>query len=164
MNHTSAVAMGIGHPEAADGVALEVEFDQHHWLLAHNPTIVAWFDRQDLRSLVFHDTTVGIFDMDRALGQEADMGVHAQVGPHKRFHVGRPPESDGVHHALDARRASPSNLKPDTADFSALGTSHGRYERVQRLRLSPNGLASLRDDRCPDVLSRGLLFRHASSL
>ena len=59
------MTMGVWHPETADRVALEVEFDQHHRLLPPNPTVMTWLDRHDLRSSVFHDTTIGIFDVKR---------------------------------------------------------------------------------------------------
>src|SRR5258705_7141557 len=159
------------HPEAADRITLEVEFDQHRRLLAHDPAVMARFDRHDLRSLVFHDTTVGVFDVDFAPGKEADVGVHAQVSPDNRFHVDRPAKSNGVHHALDARPASTSNVEPDAADVAMLGAFDGCDERVQRLRSAPNGLASCRDSGFPGVLPRGLprgrprglLFRHVPS-
>jgi len=79
--------MGIGHSEAADRLTLEVEFDQHHRLLADNPTVMSRLDCDDLGSFVFHDTTVTIFDVDFAARQKADVGVHAQVSPDNRFHV-----------------------------------------------------------------------------
>ena len=94
--------MGIRHPEAADRVTLEIELDQHDWFLAHDPTVMPRIDRHDLGSLVFHDTAVGVFDVDFAARQEADVGVHAQGSSDDRFHVDRPPESGWVHHALDA--------------------------------------------------------------
>ena len=52
--------MDLGHAESADGVTLEVEFDQHHGLPAHNPAVMPRLDRHDLRGLVFDDATVGV--------------------------------------------------------------------------------------------------------
>ena len=79
--------MGIRHPEAADGVTLEVEFDQHDRLPAHHPTVMTRLDRDDLWGFMFHDTPVRIFDVDFASGKEPDVGVHTQVGSDNRFHV-----------------------------------------------------------------------------
>src|SRR5882672_948457 len=110
------MAMGIRHSETADRVTLEVELDEHHRLLTDDPTIVARLDRDNLRSLVFHNTAVGVFDVDFATRQEADVGVHAQVGPDDRFHVDRPAKSARIDHTLDARRAGTSDLEPDMAD------------------------------------------------
>ena len=125
--------MGLGHAEPADRVTLEVEFDQHHRLLADDPTVMPRLDRHDLGGLVFHDTTVGVFDVDFAARQKADVGVHAQVSSDDRFHVDRPPESGGVHHTLDARRSGPSHFEPDASDVAALGAFHRRDERIRRL-------------------------------
>ena len=49
--------MGLGHTEPADSVTLEVEFDQHHWLPTHNPTVMPRLDRHDLGSLVTGPTS-----------------------------------------------------------------------------------------------------------
>ena len=146
------MTMGVRHSEAADRVALEVEFDHDHRLVAHDPTVVSRLDRHDLRSLVLHDTTVGVLDMDFAPREEADVGVHAEVSPDERLHVDRPAESGRVHHALDARRAGTSNLEPDAADFPAFGTSNRGDERINQVRLASNDLLSFRDDSLPDAL------------
>ena len=123
--------MDLGHAESADGVTLEVEFDQHHGLPAHNPTVMPRLDRDDLGGLVFDDATVGVLDVDFAARQKAHVGVHTQVSPDDRFHVNRPPESGGVHHALDARSSGASNFKANASDFPALGALHSRDERIQ---------------------------------
>ena len=155
--------MGIRHPESADRVTLEIEFDQHDWFLAHNPTVMPRIDRHDLGSLVFHDTAVGVFDVDFAARQKADVGVHAQGSPDDRFHVDRPPESGRVHHALDAGPSGLPHFKPDAADFPALGASHRGDERIRCFRSAPNGLACFRRGGLSDVLPRSLLFRHVPS-
>ncbi|MDQ3213835.1 MAG: hypothetical protein M3Q85_14235, partial [Acidobacteriota bacterium] len=67
--------MGLRHSETADRVTLEVEFDQHHRIVTNDPTVMARFDRHNLRSPVFHNTAVGVLDMDLSTRQEADVGV-----------------------------------------------------------------------------------------
>src|SRR5438552_17746476 len=104
------MTMSVGHSEAADRVTLEVEFDQHHGLLTHDPTVVARLYRDDLRRLVFHHAAVGVFDVNFAVRQETDMRGHAEVGPDDRFHVNRPAESGRIDHALDPRRAGADDL------------------------------------------------------
>ena len=116
--------MDLGHAEPADGVTLEVEFDQHHGLPTHNPTVMPRLDRHDLGGLVFDDATVGVLDVNFAARQKAHVGVHTQVSPDDRFHVNRPPESGWVHHALDACPSGPPNFKANASDFPALGALH----------------------------------------
>ena len=156
------MTMGIRHSEAANRVALEVEFDQHHRLLADDPTVVARLDRHNLRSFVFHHAAVGVFNVDFATRQEADVGVHAEVGADDRFHVDRPAKPARIDHALHARGAGTSDLEPDMADCAALGPLHRIKQRIRRLR---PGLASFRDPGgALDVLSGGLLFCNVSLL
>jgi hypothetical protein len=60
------MTMGVGHAQAADRVAFEIEFDHDDRLAPNDPAVMARFDRHDLRSLVFHDAAVGVFDVDLA--------------------------------------------------------------------------------------------------
>ena len=155
------MTMGIRHSEAADGVTLEVEFDQHHRLIAHDPTVMARFDRHNLRSPVLDDTAVGVFDVNLAMSKEADVSVHAQVSPDNRFHVDRPAKSSWIYHALDACCAGTSHIEPDMADCAALSPLHRRKERIRRLRSALSAFASFRDyGGLPDALPGGLLFCH----
>ena len=137
--------MGTRYSQTADRVTLEVEFDQHHGLFAYNPPVMARLDRYDVWSFVLHDATVGVFDVNFTLGKEADVRVHAQVGPHRRLHVDRPAESDRVDHALNARRARTSNVNPNAADFSAVSTVHDGIERIFDLTSAPNGATAFPD-------------------
>ena len=122
--------MGVGHAEATDRVPFEIEFDQHDRLPADDPAVVPRIDRDNLRSSVLDDTTVGVFDVDLAADEEPDVRVHAQVRPDDRLHVNRPAESGGIHHALDASRAGTSHLEADGADFPKLGPFHRREQRI----------------------------------
>src|SRR5688500_11060873 len=106
------------HPELTDRVALEIEFDQYHCLLADHPAVVAWLDGHHLRRLVFDHAAVGVFDMDFAAGEEARVRVHAAIGADDRLHRLRPPEPGRIDHALDARRARRYHLEAHTADFA----------------------------------------------
>src|SRR5262245_59856299 len=83
----SRVTVSVRHAQASDRVALEIEFDQHHRLAADDPAVMSRLDRDDLRRLVFDDAAVGVFDVNLAARQEADVCVHAEVGAGHRFHV-----------------------------------------------------------------------------
>ena len=155
--------MGIRHSETSDRVALEVEFDQHDGLLAHDPTVMARFDRHNLRSSVFHNAPVGVFDVDFAARQEADVGMHTQIGPDNGFHVHRPAKSAWVDHPLDACSPGASDLEPDVADCAALGALHGLEERIPPLGSAHLCLTSFRDrSGAPGILSGGLFLCHVS--
>src|SRR5688500_18737201 len=93
--------MALGHPEALYRLALEVELNEHHGLVADDPAIMARFDRDDLRRLALHATAVRILDMDASTRKEPDVRMHAQIGADDWFHVDRPPESCGIDHPLD---------------------------------------------------------------
>jgi hypothetical protein len=72
------------HAEAVDGVALEVELDQHHGLFADHPPVMPRIDRDDLRRLVLDDAAVGVLDVDLAAREEPDVRVRACRGPCRR--------------------------------------------------------------------------------
>ena len=79
--------MCVRHPEAADGVALEIEFDQHDGFVPNDPAIVTWIDRDDLGRLVLDNAAVRVLDVNLALHQETHVRVHAELRADKRFHV-----------------------------------------------------------------------------
>jgi len=60
---------------------------------ADDPSVVAGFDRDDLRRRVLDDAAVCVFDVNLAVHEEADVRVHAELGAHDRLHVPRPAEA-----------------------------------------------------------------------
>src|SRR5262245_60590253 len=106
------------HAEPGDGVAFEIEFNQDDRLPAHHPTVVTRIDRHDLRRLVLDDAAVGIFDVDLAAREEADVCVHAAVGADHRLHRRRPAETGRIDHALDARGAGRHHFEHHAADLA----------------------------------------------
>ena len=74
------------HPEPADRVAFEVEFDQHYGLLADDPAVVTRLDSDDLRSFVFDDAAIGIFDVNLPTREKTSMGMHAVLGADNWLH------------------------------------------------------------------------------
>src|SRR5215471_19764678 len=144
--------MRVWHAEATHGVALEIEFDQHHRRLADYPAVVPGLDRDDLWSPVFHDTSVLVLDVDFPLGEEADVGVHASVGADDWLHVLRPPESGWIHHAFDARGARASDVQANAADHAALGAGDVGHQWIHGSRPPRR----CRTTACTCLLSGGL--------
>ena len=87
VQRSSTMPMCVRHPEAADGVALEIEFDQHDGFVPNDPAIVTWIDRDDLGRLVLDNAAVRVLDVNLALHQETHVRVHAELGADQRFHV-----------------------------------------------------------------------------
>jgi len=81
------VPVRLRHPELADRLALEVEFDQDRSLITDNPAIMTGLDDDDLRSRELDSAAVRILDVDLAAGQETDVRVHAEIGADDRFCV-----------------------------------------------------------------------------
>jgi hypothetical protein len=69
------VLVRLRHPELADRLALEVEFDQYRSLITDNPAIMTGLDDNDLRSRELDSASVRILDVDLAAGQEPDVRV-----------------------------------------------------------------------------------------
>ena len=67
--------MFLRHSQAADRVVTEVKFDQHCRDITHDPGIMARFDRNHLRSLVFHDAAVCELHMDLPARQESGVAA-----------------------------------------------------------------------------------------
>ena len=122
--------MGLGHAEALNRVALEVELDEHHRFLSDHPAVVPGLDRDNLRRLVFDDAAVRVFDVDLTAREKADVRVHAEIRADGRPHVHRPAESWRVNHPLDACGASPADLEADVPDLAAFGASNRSQERI----------------------------------
>src|SRR5262249_61786721 len=76
------------------------------------------------RRLEFDDAAVAVLDVDFAVHEEPDVGVHAEIGADDRFHVLRPSESGRVYHPLDAPGSGATHLDPDVPHLTAPGASH----------------------------------------
>src|SRR5690349_17310137 len=113
-----SVLMSLWHPEPRDGVALEIELDDHGRLVADDPAVMTWVDREHLRRLVFDDAAVCVLDVDFTAHEESDMGVHASIRFHDRLHVRRPAEAARIDHAFDACRAGSRHFQADVADLT----------------------------------------------
>jgi hypothetical protein len=112
------------HAEPVYRFAFEIELDQHGGLVPDHPPLVPWFDRDELRGLVLDDAPVGKPDVDLTLIHEADMGVHAQIGPDDGLQVGVPIESGRVDHALHSHVPGLSDIDLNAADVVALVGFH----------------------------------------
>ena len=123
--------MRVRHPKPSDGVAFEIEFNEHDRLLADHPAIVPGIDRDDLRSLVLDDAAIRVFDVDLAPCEKTDVRVHAEVRPDGGFHVHRPAEPWRVDHPLDARSAGAPHFEPNVSDLAAFGAADRCEQRVR---------------------------------
>ena len=108
----------------------KIELDDDNGLLADHPTVVARFDREDMRRLVLNDATVRVLDVDFTTREKAGMRVHAEIGADDVLHVFRPSESRWINHPFDARRASASNIEAHVSEVAMRGASHGREQRI----------------------------------
>jgi hypothetical protein len=115
----SPVLVRLRHPEAANGLSLEVKFDQHRRLVSHDPPVVPRLDSDDLWSHELRGAAVCILNMDLAAGQEPDVRMHAEIRADDCFHVSGPAKSGRVDHPLNATGAGSHNIDLDAADFAA---------------------------------------------
>jgi hypothetical protein len=67
--NASALPMHRRHPELAHCLTLEVELDQHRWLVANDPAIMSGLDDDDLRSRELDRAAVGVLDIDLAISR-----------------------------------------------------------------------------------------------
>jgi len=81
------VAMAVRHAQPTGGLTLEIEFDHHDGFSADDPAVVSWLDRNDLWRTMLDNASVRIFDVNLAVDQEADVGVHAQLGADHGLHI-----------------------------------------------------------------------------
>ena len=81
------MAMAVRHAEASRSLFFEIELDHYNRFCADDPAVVAWLDRDDLRSTMLDDASVRILDMNLAVDQEADVGVHAQLRADHGLHI-----------------------------------------------------------------------------
>src|SRR5271165_5882061 len=125
-----AMRVTLGHSTHASRLVLEIEFDQHSRFGAHHPALVARLDNHDLRRSELRDAAVRVLNMDLTVGEEPDVGVHAEIGSYDGFDVGRPAESGRVNHTLDAGRAGSGDVELDAGNLLVLGSLHRSKERV----------------------------------
>jgi hypothetical protein len=111
-------------------LAFEIEFNQNGRLIALYPAIVSGLDHDHLRRGKFANTAVGEFHVDASARQEADMGVHAEVGADDGLYVFRPPESDRIDCALDASVAGTNRVELNAANYAVIGTFDGSKKGV----------------------------------
>jgi hypothetical protein len=108
------------HPKPVNGVPFKVELDQDSGLISDNPPVMPRLDRHCLRSCELQPAPVAILDMDSAAYQEADVGMHAEIGSSDRFHVGRPAESGRVNDAFDPAGASSDDVQFEATDLTVV--------------------------------------------
>src|SRR5438876_1990834 len=111
----SSMPMRLGDPEAPRRLTLRVELDDHRRLAPHDPRIVARLDDEDARRAVLEPAAVRVFAADVALGEEAEVGMHAVGSADDGLHVRRPAEARRIDRALHAAVSGPDDIEGDAA-------------------------------------------------
>jgi hypothetical protein len=73
----------LWHAQVFDGVAFEIELDEHGGFVAHYPAFVPGLNLDEFGGFVFHNTAVGESDIDLTLRHETNMGVHTILASHE---------------------------------------------------------------------------------
>jgi len=115
----SPVLVRLRHPEATNGLSLEVKFDQNRRLVSDDPPVVPRLDSDDRWSHELRGAAVCILNVDLAPGQEPDVRMHTEIRADDCFHVSGPAKSGRVDHTLNATGAGSHNIDLDAADFAA---------------------------------------------
>jgi hypothetical protein len=141
--------MRLRHPELADRLALEVEFDQDCSLTTDNPAIMTGLDDDNLWSRELDSAAVRVLDVDLAAGQEPNVCVHAEIGADDRFHVFGPAKSRRVDDAFHAAGTGSNSINLCAADFAAFAAGDGREKWIVDIhetstRALPSPLNSIR--------------------
>ena len=139
------MAVGVGDTETRDGVSEEVDLDEHGGLIAWHPRIVARRDIDHCRRLQFDDATIRVLEVERAVGEEADVGVLARLGADQRPEVDGPPQTRRVDRSLDPGVADDGNVDLDRSERLVLGTGH-RGEQRRTVGHRPHVTRVLRTD------------------
>src|SRR5919109_1531693 len=137
----SGMPVRVRHPQARDGIALEVELDQDRRLLADDPAVVARLDGDELWRLELDRAAVGVLDVDLSPGEETDVCMFAEVGSDDRLNVYRPAESGRIDDPLHASIAGAPDVEHDMADLAVLGSVNPGEEWIGRVRSAPSRLA-----------------------
>lgn len=120
------VAVNLRHSKPANGVTLEIEFDQHGGLVANHPPVVTRFDRHRLGSRELDRAAIRILNVDLAASEESDVCVHAQLGSGDRFHVRGPAKPSRVDNAFYPALAGTHDVDLNTTDLAAGCFGNGR--------------------------------------
>ena len=126
--------MSVGHAEALDRAAFEVDLDHHYRLVADDPAVMTRLDADDVRRSMLDDAAVRVLDVNLAMREEPDVGVLAVVTADRRLHVLRPAEAHRVDQALDAGCTGAADFQLHVADVAAFSACD-RTEEPDR----PNG-------------------------
>lgn len=127
-NPARLMPMDGRYSKPADGLALEVEFNEHRGLVTHHPPVVPWHYFHKLGSDKPQGATVCILNVDFSARQKADVGVHAKLGAHNLFHVRGPAKARRINHTLHPTGACSNYIELETADIAVFAF----VERVQQ--------------------------------
>jgi hypothetical protein len=122
--------MFVGKAEAACSALLCVELNQHGRLVAHDPRVMARLENDDLRSDVFECAAVCVLTLNMTAGQEADVCVHANLGPDNRLHVSRPAEAGRIDGTFHTPVGGTNDVNLRSAHLAVVGSLDGVEQRI----------------------------------
>ena len=124
----------LGDAEAHRRGRLEVDLDEHGGLVADHPRVVAGRDVDDGRCVEVDDAAVVVLEVQRAVGEEADVGVLAALGADERAEVDGPAHAGRVDRPLDAGVADLGQVDLDGPERLVRRAGHRREERIAHRR------------------------------
>ena|SRR5690242_11194685 len=110
--------MNVRDTKPADGLAFEVELNQHRGLVSHHPPIMPWQYLENLGSHKLQGAAVRVLNVHFAARQKADVSVHAKVGAHNLFHVRGPAKPGWINNPLHATGAHSNDIEVETAHLA----------------------------------------------
>ncbi|HYU41497.1 MAG TPA: hypothetical protein VEQ84_05060 [Vicinamibacteria bacterium] len=122
--------MHLGDAEAPRRLTLGIELDDDRRLAPHDPRIVARLDDEDSRRAELEFAAVRVFAANVALGEEAEVRMHAVGSADDGLHVRRPAEARRVDRALHAAVSGPDDIEGDAADLAVIRALDGSDEWV----------------------------------
>ena len=99
------------------------------WLVAGHPGVVAGRDVDDRRGLQLDGAPVRVLEVERAVGEEADVGVLARRRADQRPQVDGPAQPGWVDRSLDARIADAGDVDLDRSERLVLGAGDRGEQR-----------------------------------
>ncbi len=134
--------MLVSQAEAVCGLGFGVEVHEHRRLVTHDPCVVPRLQDDNRGGFVLEGAAVSVGSVYSAAGQEAHVGMAAEVRTHYGLHVRGPTETGRVHEAPDADGACLDDVDLNASDLLMGGPCNGTKKRVHRhlhMRLAREG-------------------------
>jgi hypothetical protein len=134
------------------GLGLGVEVHEHRRLVTHDPCVVPRLQDDNRGRGVLKGAAVSVDSVYPAAGQEAHVGMAAEVRTHYGLHMSGPTEPGRVHEPPDADGACPDDVDLHASDLLMGGPWNGTKKRVHRhLHMRPVREGSTRNAGAVDI-------------